>query len=44
MGVVTLDATIGGTASNTYCTVLQAQQYHEAHAHGDVWTRALNPP
>ena len=43
MGVVTLDATIGGTASNTYSTLAQAQTYHLAHSHGDDWEAAQDP-
>lgn len=35
-----LDATPGGTASNTYCTRADADAYHEAHVAGSTWSAA----
>lgn len=32
-----LDATIGGAGSNTYTTLVEANDYHDAHVDGAVW-------
>lgn len=35
-----LDATVGGPAANTYCTLAEALAYHEAHVYGAPWAAA----
>lgn len=36
----TIDATVGGAASNSYVTVAEADAYHEAHVSGATWAAA----
>ncbi len=38
-----LDATIGGTASNSYATVAEAQAYFDERLHPDDWDNAATP-
>lgn len=38
---LTLDATIGGTASNSYVTQTQADDYHDARLFATGWTGAV---
>jgi hypothetical protein len=35
-----LDATVGGPKANTYCTVEEADTYHEAHPYSSTWANA----
>lgn len=35
-----LVATVGGPASNTYCSRADATTYHEAHVHASAWLEA----
>lgn len=35
---VTVDATVGGAASNAYCTVVEADAYLEARLNSSAWT------
>lgn len=37
---ITLDATVAGASSNTYCTLAEANTYHDAHVHTDKWDTA----
>lgn len=39
---VTLDATVGGASSNAYCTLLEANTYHETRLYKSDWTDADN--
>jgi hypothetical protein len=39
---VVLDPTIGGVNANTYCTLLEANAYHDAHEYESVWTAAAS--
>lgn len=38
---MSLDATIGGTSSDSYVTVAQADSYHANHLHASTWTNAV---
>ena len=37
---LTLDATAGGASANAYCTVAEADSYHEGRLHIEDWTGA----
>lgn len=37
---LTLDATVGGTSSNSYCTVAEAETYFESRLHTTDWDSA----
>jgi hypothetical protein len=37
-----LDATLGGPAANTYCTLAEALAYHESHVYASTWTESGN--
>lgn len=39
---VTLDATVGGVDSNTYCTLAAADTFHEDHLYATDWTSAAD--
>ncbi len=38
-----LDATVGGPNSNSYSTLTEANEYHEAHLYATDWTGATDP-
>jgi len=37
---LTIDATVGGIATNSYVTVAETDAYHEEHLYGTAWTSA----
>lgn len=37
-----IDATVGGTNSNSYCTLAEALAYHETHPYASVWDNATD--
>jgi hypothetical protein len=39
---VILDTTVGGTSSNAYCTLAEAETYMESRLHKDAWTSAVD--
>jgi len=39
---VTLDTTVGGTSSNAYCTLAEAESYMDARLHKANWTAATD--
>jgi len=39
---LTLDATVGGTDSNTYCTLAEADTYHDSRLDNTNWTAATD--
>jgi len=38
----TIDVTVGGTSANSYCSIADANTYHDTHPYPDVWTDALD--
>jgi len=36
----TIDATVGGAAANSYCTIAEGTAYHETHPYATVWEDA----
>lgn len=39
---VTIDATVGGSAANSYCTLAEADTYHEERLHVTDWSGATD--
>lgn len=37
-----LDATVGGSSANSYCTRAEGDTYHEAHLYATAWTGATS--
>lgn len=42
MSTPTLDATVGGASSNSYCTVAEANDYHHARLNSTAWDTATS--
>jgi len=38
----TIDATVGGAAANSYCTIAEANSYNESHVSGATWAAATD--
>ena len=39
---IVLDATVGGSSANSYCTRAEGDTYHEAHLYATAWTGATS--